>query len=145
MHPIKNVVTGKEEDLTPKVVEHLNSIISETKKALSLVNCDCPYALEAQMSQILTHVREATHSVSTAANYYDWGVPVTAWKKEQVDACHEKRAKLNNSNARDILDNYMRLYKVETGKSLCNCIPGAYSAGDFALWLVEKFDNRKES
>ena len=145
MHPIKNIVTGKEEDLTPKVVKHLISIISETEKALSLVNCDCPYSLEAQMSQILTHVREAAQSIKTAADFFQVAVPETPWKKEQVDACHEKRARLNNSNARALLDNYIRLYKVETGKSLYNCTPGAYSAGDFALWLVEKFDNRKDS
>lgn len=145
MHPIKNVVSGKEEDLTPKVVGCLSQIIEEAKKTIRLVKNDCPYAAEAQMSQILGYVREASQSIKTAADFFQVAVPETPWKKEQVDACHEKRARLNNSNARALLDNYMRLYKVETGKSLFNCTPGAYSAGDFALWLVEKFDNRKES
>lgn len=139
MHPVKNIATGKDEDLTEQFKDHLQSLKRAADAAESLADCDCPYAAEARMSDLQDCLRKCIQVVTTASNYFQYAVPSTPWKAEAVKECYKEKKR---SNAEAFLDKLVKAYTKETGKAVYNCEPGHNSAGDFALWLAGKMMER---
>lgn len=94
MHYVKNAISGKDEDLTPKFKSLCESIVAEANKAIKVADNDCPYPAESQMLKVLQLIREAAQVVHTVADFYMYAVPDTPWKEGQIrDAWAKARQK----------------------------------------------------